>query len=61
MDDGKDANKAGEGLSGKRTTPSPTGPRKDLTDLAVKFLTNPKVMSHPEEAKKTFLRKKGES
>jgi len=52
-----DKNKEAPGV---QTTPGPdTDPRKDLTDLAVKFLTNPRVLSHPEEAKKIFLRKKG--
>lgn len=33
--------------------------RRNLVDLAMKFLNNPRVMSHPLEARKAFLRKKG--
>ena len=54
----------GEGVSEEACTPKPaTSPvsssKQELTDLAVKFLNNPRVMSHPLEAKKAFLRKKG--
>ncbi len=54
----------GEGVSEETGTLKPaTSPvsssKQELTDLAVKFLNNPRVMSHPLEAKKAFLRKKG--
>ena len=59
-----DSGKKEEGESGEKDDANPNSqptpaPNQDLTDMAVKFLSNPRVMSHPLEAKKAFLRKKG--
>ena len=44
--------------------PAPPSPREEsrsnLVDLAVKFLSNPRVTGSPMEQKRAFLKKKGE-
>ncbi len=63
-----DRDTKGGAVDGSSTQPAPVADtqtaqgaslRQNLVDLAVKFLSNPRVMERPMEDKRAFLRKKG--
>ena len=57
-DKGKSSSSLENGASGSNSTPE-VGLRDNLVELAVKFLSNPRVMSSLMDQKKAFLKKKG--